>query len=182
MLLRDSYNSSSSDLNLIVPREPFLGNGIISNPCRLLRQVFKRCGLEWKLRVGCANPRCECDVNKLNRDFWFSSSVVPADEIDVAIQEGNICHHSKTFRSRVLYATCGRTQVLVPLKPHVSAFSNQSDLETVYCVNQRDPHGRESFPSKFTHSAHSTSDGMLSASFTIFWESFMNLPRPTPCG
>ncbi|OAX31746.1 hypothetical protein K503DRAFT_54587 [Rhizopogon vinicolor AM-OR11-026] len=77
--------------------------------------------------------QCERDVNNPNRKFWFPSSVVSADEIDVAVQEDNIARHQpsfKTFHSGVLYATGGRTPVLVhvPLKHHISAFRNPSDL------------------------------------------------------
>ncbi|OJA14227.1 hypothetical protein AZE42_06172 [Rhizopogon vesiculosus] len=118
-------------------------------------------------------PATRTHVNKLDRDFWFPPSVVPADEVDVAIQEENIARHQplfETFHSGVLYATGSRTPVVVrvSLKLHVSAFRDLSDLETSYWVNQRDPHGRISFPSNFIHSVHSTSDGRLSSSFTIF--------------
>ncbi|OJA08195.1 hypothetical protein AZE42_13387 [Rhizopogon vesiculosus] len=37
-----------------------------------VREVFKGCGIEWKLREECVNPRCEHDVNKLERDFSLS--------------------------------------------------------------------------------------------------------------
>ncbi|OJA10900.1 hypothetical protein AZE42_11365 [Rhizopogon vesiculosus] len=72
--------------------------------------------------------------------------------------------------SVLVHPTGGRTPVLVqvPLKLHIFAFRDPSDLETAYWVNQRYPHGRISFPSNFSHSVHSTSDGRLSASFTIF--------------
>ncbi|OAX37978.1 hypothetical protein K503DRAFT_857019 [Rhizopogon vinicolor AM-OR11-026] len=81
-----------------------------------VKRVFKECGVEWKLRKGHVNPQFERDVNKRDRDFWFPSSVVPADEVDVAIQEENIARHQpsfETFHSGVLYATSGRTPVLV---------------------------------------------------------------------
>ncbi|OAX38463.1 hypothetical protein K503DRAFT_817392 [Rhizopogon vinicolor AM-OR11-026] len=79
--------------------------------------------------------------------FCFPSSIVSADEVDIAVQEDNITRHQpsfKTFHSGVLYATGGRTPVLVhvSLKHHISAFRNPTDLETIYwsrTVALRDP-------------------------------------------
>ncbi|OJA20361.1 hypothetical protein AZE42_07312 [Rhizopogon vesiculosus] len=58
-----------------------------------VRKVFEGCVVKWTLCDGCVNPRCERDVHKLDRDFWFPSSVVPAHEVDVVIQEDNIARH-----------------------------------------------------------------------------------------
>ncbi|OJA07806.1 hypothetical protein AZE42_03424 [Rhizopogon vesiculosus] len=35
----------------------------------------------------------ETQISMSDRDFWFPSSVVPANEVDVAIQEENIARH-----------------------------------------------------------------------------------------
>jgi hypothetical protein len=56
------------------------------------------------------------------------------------------------------------------------AFRSSADLEIAYWVSQRDPNGRVSFGSNSAHVVHYTSAGRP-ASFTVYRENFMNLPR-----
>ncbi|KAJ8590529.1 hypothetical protein M405DRAFT_816108, partial [Rhizopogon salebrosus TDB-379] len=65
--------------------------------------------------------------------------------------------------------------VHIPLKHGVAAFRSSRDLEVAYWVNQRDPNGRVSFGSNYTHVVHYTAN-RRPASFTVFRENFLNLP------
>ncbi|KAJ8590530.1 hypothetical protein M405DRAFT_816109, partial [Rhizopogon salebrosus TDB-379] len=78
--------------------------------------------------------------------------MVPADEIDIEMQERNITSRHPAYETRyvgVLYATGARQPVLVhiPLKLGVPGFRSSRDLEISYWVNQRDSKERVSFGS-----------------------------------
>jgi hypothetical protein len=51
------------------------------------------CDVEFRVSERCVNHHCERDYNKKEWLFWPPSSVVPADEIDIVIQEGDIANH-----------------------------------------------------------------------------------------
>jgi hypothetical protein len=124
--------------------------------------------------------------------------VVPADEIDIGVQEGNISNHQPV---------CGSSSLIWDVKFGVEpaihslmkgcmsvyymqlrldslcwftflsriAFRSPRDLEVGYWINQQDPNGRVSFGSNFTQVVYYTSN-RRPASFTVFCENFMNLP------
>ncbi|KAJ8585881.1 hypothetical protein M405DRAFT_935742 [Rhizopogon salebrosus TDB-379] len=90
-----------------------------------VKRVFANCDVEWRVHERCVNPHCERDYNKKDtRLFWPPSSVVPADEIDIGVQEGNISNHQPPYERLhvgVLYAAEARQPMLVhiPLKDGV---------------------------------------------------------------
>ncbi|KAJ8584365.1 hypothetical protein M405DRAFT_845216 [Rhizopogon salebrosus TDB-379] len=147
-------------------------------------QVFEECDVEWRLSERCFNLHCAHDSDQRDGAHWVLPHAMPADEVDITIQERNISRHLPPYEilyTGVLYATSGQQPVLVriPLKHCVSLFQYPCDLEIAYWVNQRDQGERVSFVSDYTHTVHYTVNGSASdqsASFTIFCESFMNLP------
>jgi hypothetical protein len=52
-----------------------------------VRRVFANCELEWRIGERCVNPQCERDYNRKERLFGDPSSEVPADEVDIGVQE-----------------------------------------------------------------------------------------------
>jgi hypothetical protein len=123
--------------------------------------------------------------------------VVPADEIDIGVQEGNISNHQPVCGSSSLWDVKSGVEPAIHslMKGCMSAYYMQlrldslywftflsgvafrslRDLKVGYWVNQRDPNGRVSFGSNFTQVVHCTSY-RRPASSTVFCEIFMNLP------
>jgi hypothetical protein len=75
-----------------------------------VKRVFANCDVEWRVHERCVNAHCERDYNKKDRLFWSPSCVVPADEIDIGVQEGNISNHQPV---------CGSSSLLWDVKSSV---------------------------------------------------------------
>jgi hypothetical protein len=58
-----------------------------------VKRILRNGELEFRIGERCVNQECERDCNKWDRLFWPPSPVVPADEIDIVVQEGNITNH-----------------------------------------------------------------------------------------
>jgi hypothetical protein len=58
-----------------------------------VKRIFGNCDVEFRVGERCVNQHCERDYNKNDWLFWPPSSVGPADEIDIAVQEGDIANH-----------------------------------------------------------------------------------------
>jgi hypothetical protein len=58
-----------------------------------VKGILRKGDLEFRIGGRCVNGHCERDCNKRERLFWPPSHVVPADEIDIVVQEGNITNH-----------------------------------------------------------------------------------------
>ncbi|KAJ8585559.1 hypothetical protein M405DRAFT_865311 [Rhizopogon salebrosus TDB-379] len=144
-----------------------------------VRRVFANCDVEWRVGERCVNPQCERDYNRKERLFGDPSSEVPADEVDIGVQEEMISNRKPVCGSSVQFGFVEREidEVIDRLMKidGVRAFGKPRDLEVGYWVNQRDPNGRVTLGRNFTEVVH-CGGYRNPASFTIFCENFMNLP------
>ncbi|KAJ8595619.1 hypothetical protein M405DRAFT_878123 [Rhizopogon salebrosus TDB-379] len=126
-----------------------------------VKRVFANCDVEWRVHEICVNHTAN-GTTTIKIGSLAPSSVVPANEIDIGVQERIISNHQPPYGRLyvgVLFATAARLPILVhiPLKDGVAAFCSLRDLEVGYWVNQRDPNGRISFSPNFTQVVYCTS-------------------------
>ena len=99
-----------------------------------VERVFANCDVEWRVRERCVNPHCERDYNKKDTLFWPPSSVVPADEIDVGVQEGSILNDQPVCGSSSLWDVKFGVEPAIHslMKGCMSAYYMQLQLDGLY--------------------------------------------------